>query len=178
MAEPTETHYRIVAKAFAEARVIPLLGAGVNLCGRPHGTGWQQGQYLPSGLELAAHLARAFYFPSDEPQELLRVSQYAAVMTGSGPLYEELHRLLDADSPASRSSCAGTASSATSSSLPPTTTTRWSVHSGPPARSSTWSAMSPRDGTEESSCTRRRMATPSSSSGRTSTRPCRSPGAR
>jgi hypothetical protein len=97
MAEPTETHYRIVAKAFAEARVIPLLGAGVNLCGRPHGTGWQQGQYLPSGLELAAHLARAFYFPSDEPQELLRVSQYAAVMTGSGPLYEELHRLLDAD---------------------------------------------------------------------------------
>jgi SIR2-like domain len=97
MTEPTETHYRIVAKALAEGRVIPLLGAGVNLCGRPTGTGWQHGRYLPSGVELAAYLARVFDFPTDQVQELLRVSQYAAVMTGSGPLYEELHRLLDAD---------------------------------------------------------------------------------
>ena len=39
MAEPTETHYRILAKAIAEGRVVPLLGAGVNLCGRPSGAG-------------------------------------------------------------------------------------------------------------------------------------------
>ena len=97
MAEPTETHYRLVAKAIAEGRVVPLLGAGVNLCGRPSGTGWQQGRYLPSGVELATYLAGRFDFPSYEVQDLLRVSQYAAVMTGSGPLYEELHRLLDAD---------------------------------------------------------------------------------
>jgi hypothetical protein len=97
MAEPSETHYRIVTRAIAEGRVVPLLGAGVNLCGRPAGTEWQRGQYLPSGVELAAYLAGAFDFPPDELKDLLRVSQYVAVMTGSGPLYEELHRLLDAD---------------------------------------------------------------------------------
>ena len=97
MPEPTETHYRIVAKAIAEGRLVPLLGAGVNLCGRPRGTGWQLGRNLPSGAELAAYLAGVFDFPPDEVKELLRVSQYATVMTGSGPLYEELHRVLDAD---------------------------------------------------------------------------------
>jgi hypothetical protein len=97
MAEPSETHYRILAKAIAEGRVVPLLGAGVNMCGRPGGVEWQRGRYLPSGAELAAHLAGAFDFPPDELQDLLRVSQYIAVMTGSGPLYEELHQLLDAD---------------------------------------------------------------------------------
>jgi hypothetical protein len=97
MAEPTDTHYRIVAKAIAEGRVVPLLGAGVNLSGRPRGTPWERGRYLPSGLELASYLAGVFDFPDDELKDLLRVSQYIAVMTGSGPLYEELHQLLDAD---------------------------------------------------------------------------------
>jgi SIR2-like domain len=97
MAEPTETHYRILAKAIAEGRVVPLLGAGVNLCGRPRGAAWQQGRYLPSGAELATYLAVEFEFPPDELKDLLRVSQYIAVMTGSGPLYEELHELFDAD---------------------------------------------------------------------------------
>jgi SIR2-like protein len=97
MAEPTETHYRIVAKAIAEGRVVPLLGAGVNMLGRPSGTEWQQGRYLPSGVELAAYLAGLFDFPPDELPDLLRVSQYITVMTGSGPLYEKLHQLLDAD---------------------------------------------------------------------------------
>jgi hypothetical protein len=97
MAEPTETHYRIVAKAIAEGRVVPLLGAGVNMLGRPSGAAWEQGQYLPSGVELAAYLAGLFDFPPDELPDLLRVSQYITVMTGSGPLYEKLHQLLDAD---------------------------------------------------------------------------------
>jgi hypothetical protein len=97
MAEPTETHYRILAKAIAEGRVVPLLGAGVNLCGRPSGAGWQQGRYLPSGRELATYLASTFEFPPDELQDLLRVSQYITVMMGSGPLYDELHELFDAD---------------------------------------------------------------------------------
>jgi hypothetical protein len=97
MAEPTETHYRIVAKAIAEGRVVPLLGAGVNMCGRPTGAAWQQGRYLPSGAELALYLAKVFEFPPEELKDLLRVSQYVAVMAGSGPLYDELHRLFDAD---------------------------------------------------------------------------------
>jgi hypothetical protein len=45
MAEPTETHYRLLAKAIAEGRVMPLLGAGVNLCGRPSRTAWR-----PAGI--------------------------------------------------------------------------------------------------------------------------------
>ncbi|MGB9157667.1 MAG: SIR2 family protein [Chthoniobacterales bacterium] len=97
MAEPTERHYRLVAKAIADGRVIPLLGAGVNMCGRPSGAGWQLGRYLPSSSELATYLANAFEYPADELKDLLRVSQFAAVMTGSGPLYEELHRLFDVD---------------------------------------------------------------------------------
>lgn len=97
MAEATDLHHRSVARAFAEGRVVPLLGAGVNLCGRPSGAGWQQGKYLPSGAELALYLAGSFDFPPDELKELLRVSQYIAVMMGSGPLYDELHRLFDAD---------------------------------------------------------------------------------
>jgi len=95
--EATEGHYRIVAKAIAEGRVVPLIGAGVNLCGRPSGARWQLGRYLPSSAELAAYLAKAFEYPAGELKDLLRVSQFAAVMTGSGPLYEELHRLFDVD---------------------------------------------------------------------------------
>jgi SIR2-like domain len=97
MAEPTETHYRILTKAIAEGRVVPLLGAGVNLCGRPSEAEWQHGRYLPSAVELAAHLADSFDFPPDELKDLLRVSQYVAVMLGSGPLYDELHWLFDSD---------------------------------------------------------------------------------
>jgi hypothetical protein len=97
MAETNGTHFRILAKAIAEGRVVPLLGAGVNMCGRPDGEEWQPGRYLPSGAELASYLAGAFDFPADELGDLLRVAQYVTVMTGSGPLYEELHQLFDAD---------------------------------------------------------------------------------
>jgi SIR2-like domain len=97
MAGPDDTHFRIVTRAIAEGRVVPLLGAGINMIGRPSGEAWQQGQYLPSGAELAAYLATSFDFPAQEQQDLLRVAQYIAVMTGSGPLYEKLHQLFDAD---------------------------------------------------------------------------------
>jgi hypothetical protein len=93
-----------VIKGMFEGRVVPLLGAGVNLCGRPPEWVWQHGQhdYLPSGRELAGFLAEYFQFPPGESGDLgdlARVSQYAAVIQGSGPLYEELHQLFDADYP-------------------------------------------------------------------------------
>jgi hypothetical protein len=44
-------------------------------------------------------LASYFEYPTSDLQDLIRVSQYASVMTGLGPLYEELHQLLDADYP-------------------------------------------------------------------------------
>lgn len=98
-ADPLEGHYRAVVKALVDGRVIPFLGAGVNLCGRPAGVPWRQGQYLPAGGELAAYLAQSFGYPDDEAVDLVRVSQYVAVMNGSGPLYEGLHALFDADYP-------------------------------------------------------------------------------
>jgi hypothetical protein len=83
----------------AQGRVIPLLGAGVNLCGRPSDVAWTPGGYLPSVSELARYLAEKFDYPQDETLDLVRVSEYAYVMSGSGPLYDELHRVFDADYP-------------------------------------------------------------------------------
>jgi hypothetical protein len=97
MPDDLNVHYNMIIKAIADGRVVPFFGAGVNLCGRPAETDWQRGQYLPSGGELAEYLAKEYGYPSSEVQDLVRVSQYVAVMIGSGPLYEELHSLLDTD---------------------------------------------------------------------------------
>lgn len=43
MSDPPDAHYNVVIKAIADGRVIPFLGAGVNLCGRPVHRKWQQG---------------------------------------------------------------------------------------------------------------------------------------
>jgi hypothetical protein len=92
-----QEHCRRVIRAMADGRVVPLLGAGVNLCGRPPDTGWRQGESLPTGAELAAYLADRFDYPPGQASELVRVSEYVYVMTGSGPLYESLHAVFDAD---------------------------------------------------------------------------------
>jgi hypothetical protein len=97
--ESLEAHYRTVAKAIADGRLVPLLGAGVNLCGRPARTSWRHGRYLPSAAELAMHLAERFDYGDPQTSDLVRVSEYAAVMEGSGPLYEKLHEVFDADYP-------------------------------------------------------------------------------
>ena len=99
MPDALDLHYRLVARAITDGRVVPFFGAGANLCGRPAGEMWRPGQYLPSGSELSAYLAENFDYPANEPLDLVRVSQYAALMTGSGPLYEELRRLFDVDYP-------------------------------------------------------------------------------
>jgi hypothetical protein len=97
--ETLDPHYKTVIKAITDGRLVPFLGAGVNLCGRPQDMAWQRGQYLPSGGELAAYLAENFGYPGSDRFDLVRVSQYIAVVTGSGPLYEELHSLFDVDYP-------------------------------------------------------------------------------
>ena len=101
MSEPSASHYDTILRATADGRVVPLLGAGVNLCGRPKDVAWQHGRYLPSGAELAAYLAALFDYPEGELLDLLRVCQYVEVTLGSGPLYDKLHELFDADYPPS-----------------------------------------------------------------------------
>jgi SIR2-like domain len=100
VSDPLEAHYRTVVKGLLDGRVVPLLGAGVNLCGRPEDARFEIGKHLPNGPELAQYLAERFSYPADEDMsELVRVSQYASVLEGSGPLYEELHYVFDADYP-------------------------------------------------------------------------------
>jgi SIR2-like domain len=93
---PPDGHYWEIVDELVRGRVIPLLGAGVNLCDRPRNVAWRYGEFLPSGAELACELARVFRYPAN-CEDLLRVSQYAAVKRGDGALYEELHRIFDAD---------------------------------------------------------------------------------
>jgi hypothetical protein len=111
-----DLHSKMVLKAVADGRLVPFLGAGANLCGRPPTVCYTKGQYLPSGAELASHLAESFDYPASEvwevecphcgkthpvsyPKDLLRVAQYVALVIGLGPLYEELRKLFDADYP-------------------------------------------------------------------------------
>ena len=93
MADIFEAHYARVAAAFSDGQVVPLLGAGVNLCDRPVDADWQERKLLPSGGELAQHLAGVFWYPEGEALDLLRVSQWAVAREGPGPLYDELRKL-------------------------------------------------------------------------------------
>jgi SIR2-like domain len=98
--EQLEAHLGIVARTVAEGRLIPLLGAGVNRCGRPRGEGWGRQLYLPDGRELSRYLADYAQYPSSEDaDDLVRVSQYFSAMLGPGPLYDELRELFDVSYP-------------------------------------------------------------------------------
>jgi DNA-binding SARP family transcriptional activator len=77
---PAQDHFEDVARTILEGRVIPVLGTDV--------------------VELTLRLAQRFGYPDSAGRATLAsVAQYVAVMKGSGPLYDELHELLDADLP-------------------------------------------------------------------------------
>ncbi len=79
-AAPAQDHFDDVVGTMLQGRVVPVLGADV--------------------AELTMRLARHFGYPDDDGGATLpRVAQYVAVMKGSGPLYDELHELLDPDLP-------------------------------------------------------------------------------
>lgn len=98
----TAEHFRQIVEELKRGRVIPFLGAGVNLCGNPRtpgeAEGWKTKNLLPSGAELSRHLAKRFsYADAQTNWDLMRVSQFASVMEGNGPLYEELQQLFSRD---------------------------------------------------------------------------------
>jgi hypothetical protein len=97
MTEDLRQVYDLIARRLLKGKVVPVLGAGVNLCGRPPDTSWLRGRYLPSGRELALELATDY--PMIDSGDLAQVAQYIAALEGEGPLYEELHDLFDADYP-------------------------------------------------------------------------------
>ena len=77
-AAPAQDHFEDVARTILEGRVVPVLGADV--------------------ADLTLRLAQRFDYPGDDGRTTLPlVAQYVSVMKGSGPLYDELHDLLDSD---------------------------------------------------------------------------------
>jgi hypothetical protein len=92
-------HYWLVVSRILDGGVVPFLGAGANLCGRPDGEPWEFGRYLPSGRELADELARRSRYPVSDEADLLRVSQYVDAVLGERALYQFLRRTFDADYP-------------------------------------------------------------------------------
>jgi SIR2-like domain len=88
-------HCRDVARVLLAGAVVPFLGAGANLCERPIEGRWQDG-YLPSGRELAAHLAELYGYPESE-LDLLRVSQWVDLKVSEQRLVDELHTVFAGD---------------------------------------------------------------------------------
>jgi hypothetical protein len=93
-----------MTKFLLQGKVVPFLGAGVNLCDRPPGSRYAESSaaWLPSGAELAQALAAEFNYPlrgcsvTECPQntpDLLRVSQYVQTTLETGPLHEKLHEV-------------------------------------------------------------------------------------
>jgi SIR2-like domain len=92
---PDIDHYaRFVAERMRWGRVVPFLGAGVNLADRPGGVSWRSGVDLPSGGELAETLAVKYGYPRSEPRgDLMRVSQFVESMVGETAIYDELRHV-------------------------------------------------------------------------------------
>jgi hypothetical protein len=91
--------YDLIFRRLLRGKVVPVLGAGVNLCERPPDISWERGRYLPSGPELATELAKYLGNVMIDGHDLARVSQYLAALEGEGSLYDELHDVFDADYP-------------------------------------------------------------------------------
>jgi hypothetical protein len=86
-------HLRTVARALLRGDVVPVLGAGANLCDREPEEGWTRGSNLPSGAELSRWLADEFECEVPDRGDLVRVSQYADVTNGEAPLYGRLREV-------------------------------------------------------------------------------------
>jgi len=89
-----DEHFDKVAHYIAEGELVPLLGAGVNVCDRADAETYEYDRNLPSGRELSELLAREYEYPEDrdDREDLLRVAQYAQARLRHS---EEEHRLRD-----------------------------------------------------------------------------------
>lgn len=93
-----DADYQAMIDAIQNGELIPFFGAGVNLCDRSEGERWSPtSHFLPSGEELARALASEFGYPWPDTNDLLRVSQYVALMHTLKKLYESLRIIFDQD---------------------------------------------------------------------------------
>jgi hypothetical protein len=97
MEKADEDHYLTIVEKLAGGRMIPFLGAGANLCDRGEES-WEHGRpFLPSGSELADHLAQRGRYPDPQNRNLLRVSQYVDAARGEDELYLYLREVFDGE---------------------------------------------------------------------------------
>lgn len=94
-----EVHYRTVVKEITEGTVVPFLGMDAGQCGRPQGSDWREGGYLPNVEELAAHLSEQFALPPGNTYDLVRSSQLATLTTNAARLYAVLHEVFETKCP-------------------------------------------------------------------------------
>jgi SIR2-like domain len=82
--------YGVISNLLKKRRVVPFLGAGASMIGRPPGVAWdvKAPDFLPSGLELSHLLADEAEFPSSDEHDrgdLARVASYVANVAGGRP---------------------------------------------------------------------------------------------
>ena len=92
-ADSLDAHYHFVSARISAGKVIPFLGAGANLCGRPEDSDWLKDNYLPTAAELADHLAKDYPHLASESRDLSRISQYVDLFGGDAVLFEKLRQL-------------------------------------------------------------------------------------
>lgn len=94
------SHLASVTAMLKRGKVVPFLGAGVNVWNRGDGE-WDpySGQHLPSGAELASFLASEFRPASREPVNLEQIALDICIDPGEASLYGVLRDLFDADYP-------------------------------------------------------------------------------
>ena len=101
--ESIDPPYPLIAEELLGGRVVPFLGAGVNLGGRdPTARPWPDAglDFLPSGGELSRDLARVCKYPSEAEHDRTNLAKVASffVETGGRPtLRSRLHRVFARD---------------------------------------------------------------------------------
>jgi hypothetical protein len=85
--------------ALKAGKVIPFLGAGASMAGRPPNTPWSDtSDFPPSGAELARMFAERSSFPSDDDRDrtdLMKVCSYTADVSGRPRLRTRLREVLN-----------------------------------------------------------------------------------
>ena len=97
MSEELEPPYPTIRSRLSHGRVIPFLGSGASLCGRPLNTEWSPDMpdLLPTAAELAKYLAMMSQFPRGETIDLPKVAQYYDVVNGRDVLHEVLREIFN-----------------------------------------------------------------------------------
>ena len=95
--EPVADHRGEAVRALLAGRLVTVLGPGVHIPSDESGPHPHRGPFLPDGTDVVAYLANCFDYPREQQRDIARISQYVALVQGVGPLYDELHGLLDRD---------------------------------------------------------------------------------